>query len=147
MLSYLAPLLNGYPLYQWPAYSGYPPQPLPVGYPPTSMAPPAAQHKQGAGGQGKREEITWHESSARRFQISSLLQVPSVAFILLKYCVCCLVFTTLFSYYGLCNPSFPFSYRLCIVTLDSLLMISLVVFFVYSGHFLLFFCLIPTRFY
>ena len=55
---------HGYPPYQWPAYSGYPPQPLPVGHSPSaSTASPTAQHKHGgngeiSGGQGERGEIT-----------------------------------------------------------------------------------------
>ena len=43
---------HGYPPYQWPAYSGYPPQPLPVGHPPpASTAPPAVQPKHGGNGE------------------------------------------------------------------------------------------------
>ena len=50
---------HGYTPYQWPAYTGYPPQPLPVGHPPpASTASSAAQLKQGgnSGGQGERGE-------------------------------------------------------------------------------------------
>ena len=44
-----------YPLppygYQWPVYSGYyPPQPLPVGHPPSASTAPAAQDKHGGNG-------------------------------------------------------------------------------------------------
>ena len=54
----------GYPAYQWPAYSGYPPQALPVAHPPPASAiPPTAQPKQGgngeiSGGPEERGEIT-----------------------------------------------------------------------------------------
>ncbi|KAF8814558.1 hypothetical protein BYT27DRAFT_7326528 [Phlegmacium glaucopus] len=54
----------GYPPYhQWPAYSGYPPQPLPVAHPPPASSAPAVQPKQGGsreipGEPGERGETT-----------------------------------------------------------------------------------------
>jgi hypothetical protein len=53
---------HGYTPYQWPAYSGYPPQPLPVGHSPQASTAPTAHRKHEgngeiSGGQGERGEI------------------------------------------------------------------------------------------
>ena len=57
----MPPPPHGYPLYQWPAYSGYPPQPCQLSC--ASSIAPAAQHKHGGNGefsgrQGERGETS-----------------------------------------------------------------------------------------
>ena len=115
---------HGYLPFQWPAYSGYPPQPLQAGHPPPASTASAAHTTHGGnnelfGGQEERGERNHPKSSARSF--SSLLQSLSLSFL---FDIAFLIWFPLPGFlviaFAIHAPSFPFSNHLFIVILARL---------------------------
>ena len=118
--------------FQWPVYSGYPPQPLQAGHLSPASSASAAHTSHGGnsklfGGQGERGERNHLKSSARSF--SSLLQVLPVSHQSLSlsflFDSAFLIWFPLPGFlvlaFAVHVPSFPFSNHLFILILASLL--------------------------
>ena len=137
---------HGYLPFQWPVYSGYPPQPLQAAHPPPVSTASAAHTSHGGNsklfGWQERGERNHLKSSARSF--SSLLQVLPVSHQSLSlsflFDITFLIWFPLPGFlviaFAIHAPSFPFSDRLFIGILASLLLRLITIYSVYPSSLL-----------